>query len=398
MSTSTGDASGVAVPAGSGSPPEGPPGGGLSGLFALSQTLGQSLSTGSAALSALQSQWQGDAAQSAAATGQRLEEDKAAVKSQGEQIAATVRVGAGIINHGNMLLQAVATKLATTLAALAPAAFTPPGQIAIMSAISSATAETQTIIAATEAELIPPTQHLLAIGRPHDVTMPPGVDAGQLPQLGEIAQQVMGPAQQVAQTAGDAVTDLVGTGTPDAGGRGLDPFGLLRSAPGVGDTDPGTASSYRDLLDADLASAWSAGDAGAGGAGGDLGGIAGGLAGASMIGAAGLAGMAGAMSAMSAPGGLDAAAAAPRPVAAPAGGQPMMMPPPMGAGAGAAGRGGDDSHKTPEFLVTAAHGDEIVGDQPDVAPGVLGGMPHPGEPGVVAHGDDDGVDSTTLNM
>ena len=177
-------------------------GGGLSGLFNLSEVLSESLSTGSSAMNALQGQWQGEGSESAKVTGEQIEADKNAVKTQGEQIAATVRVGAGIINHGNMLLKAVAARLATTLAALSPTAVTPGGQAAIVSAVAAATAEAEAIIATTEAELVPPTQTMLALAEPVPVRMPPGAEVAQLQKATQMARQVMEPVQQVMQQMG----------------------------------------------------------------------------------------------------------------------------------------------------------------------------------------------------
>lgn len=358
-------------------------GGGLSGLFNLSQTLTQSLSTGASALNSLQGQWQGEASDTAQVTGEQIEADKKAVKTQGEQIAATVRAGAGIINHGNMLLKAVASRLATTLAALSPTAVTPAGQAAIVSAIASATAEAEAIIATTEAELVPPTQTMLALSEPVPVRMPPGAEAAQLQKASQLAQQVMEPVQQVMQQmgAGDPTAESAALDYSDE----LDPYSSgLSAGYGASDASDATSTGLDDLFSDDLAAAWADEGSALGGASA--------LGAAAMLGAAGTMGAAGAMGAMAT--GAEAAPAAARAATAGAGQPAMMPPPPMGAGAGAARGGGDESHKTPEFLVTAAHGDEVVGDQPDVAPGVLGGTPHPGP----AERDDDGVDSTHLSL
>lgn len=357
-------------------------GGGLSGLFNLSEVLSESLSTGSSAMNALQGQWQGEGSESAKVTGEQIEADKNAVKTQGEQIAATVRVGAGIINHGNMLLKAVAARLATTLAALSPTAVTPGGQAAIVSAVAAATAEAEAIIATTEAELVPPTQTMLALAEPVPVRMPPGAEVAQLQKATQMARQVMEPVQQLVQQMGDPTAETAGAGLTE----GYEPYSSVLPTGYEDSAGSDTGSAELDeLFSDDLAAAWADEGTALPGMGGTSS-----LGAAAMLGAASTMGAAGAMSAV--PAGAEAAPAAAR--AATAGsGQPAMMPPPMGAGAGARG-GNDDAHKTPEFLVTAAHCDEVVGDQPDVAPGVLGGAPHPGP----AWRDDDGVDSTRLSL
>lgn len=368
-------------------------GGGLSGLFDLSRTLTESLSTGSSALNALGGQWQGEGSDTAKVTGEQIEADKKAVKAQGEQIASTVRVGAGIINHGNLLLKSVASQLATTLAALAPTSVTPAGQAAMVSAIAAATAEAEAIIAATEMELLPPTNTLVALSQPVPVRMPPGAEMARLQKVTQMAQEVMGPVEQAMQmvsgpTDGTGLGDLTGDATSD-----LDPYssGLPFSTDYATDGAGGAGSNLDALYADDLSGAWAAdatGGMGAGGVGGSSG-----LGAAALLGAAGTMGAAGAMGAMA--GGAEAAPAAAARAATSGAGQPAMMPPPPMGGAGAAGRGGDDdSHKVPDFLVTAAHGDEVIGEQPDVAPGVVGGSPHPGD---VGRPDDD-VDSTHLNI
>lgn len=357
-------------------------GGGLSGMYDLSRVLSESLSTGSSAMNALQGQWQGQGSDSAKVTSEQIEADKKAVKTQGEKIAATVRAGAGIINHGNLLLKAVATRLATTLAALSPTAVTPGGQAAIVSAIAAATAEAKAIIATTEAELVPPTQTMMALSEPVPVRMPPGAEAAQAQKAAQMAQQVMEPVQQLLQQVADPTAGADGAGLTDD----YEPYSSTLPAgyESSAGTDPGSADPDA-LFSDELAAAW-ADEGGAMGSGSALGAAA-------LLGAAGTMGAAGAMGAM--PAAAEAAPAAAARAATAGSGQPAMMPPPMGAGAGAGGRGGNDgAHKTPEFLVTAAHGDEVVGDQPDVAPGVLGGTPHPGPAGR----DDDGVDSTRLSL
>lgn len=373
----TGDLAGAAPGVGAGA------GGGLSGMFDLSRTLTESLSTGTAALNALDGQWEGGASDTAQVTGKEIEADKQAVKTQGEQIASTVRMGAGMINHGNMLLQAVASRLATTLAALSPTAWTPGGQAAMIAAITSATAEAEAVIAATEAELIPPTQTLLALSEPVPVRMPPGAEMAQVQRAAQMAQQVMGPVEQAMEMA----VDPTAAGT-DGTASDLDPYSSGLPF-GTGHGADAAGADLDSLYSAALSDAWAA-DTGAAGVGGTGGASA--LGAAAMLGAVGTMGAAGAMGAMSA--GAESAPAAAARAATAGSSQPAMMPPPPMAGAGAGARGGnDDAHKVPEFLVTAAHGDEVIGPQPDVAPGVVGGSPHPGNTSA-----QDDVDSTHLNL
>jgi hypothetical protein len=56
------------------------------------------------------------------------------------------------------------------------------------------------------------------------------------------------------------------------------------------------------------------------------------------------------------------------------GGRPAMGGMPMMGGAGGRGSGGGNGeHRRPDYLVSAEHSAELVGDMPLVAPPVIGG-------------------------
>lgn len=90
---------------------------------------------------------------------------------------------------------------------------------------------------------------------------------------------------------------------------------------------------------------------------------------------------------------LQSGAAAARPGTM--GGSNGMMPMAPMAPMGAAGvGGGGENRKLPNYLISAANGEELFGEQFNVAPTVIGGQPHPG--GSAESGDD--VDTRNINL
>lgn len=415
----------------------------LSKLTQLDGSLLSSLEQGRRALDALERAWESTAATASIDKGRDLENSKGELREQGATISRLTKEGAAIIASGKAQLQLVASRLATQLAALAPTAFTPWGQAAILSAISAAVAESQAIVAATEAQLAPVTQQLLAAARPVPVPAPPAPMqqiSRALNQLAAPLKNAAAPMKTAQSMANKAVRGVEGIGAKNplsmlagpqsqrgqaalslakrafdvfqkSGGPG-GPFGAAgpgaipysaasRPSPGATSSSdarkPFTARTPHIPATSGLGSG--ASSAGVGGSGGAT--------------ETALPTYTAAAAAPAAPPGAGAPAAggAVAPGGRAVGTAPGMMPmapmAPMGAAgaAGAAGAGGGDSHKSPRYLVSAANGAEIFGEQRDVSPAVIGGAPpsaaatgEAGENHVPGKDRPDNPDSQRLNL
>lgn len=422
----------------------------LSKLASLDSSLLSTIEQGQRALDALERAWQSLAATTSIAKGRELESSKRELRDQGTKISALTKEGAAIIGTGKAQLQLVVTRLAAQLAALAPAAFTPWGQAAILSAIATATAEAQAIIASTEAQLAPVTQQMLAAARPVHVPAPP-VPMAQVSQAfnrmagaGKSAVAAASPSRMYSAASAAApmrsleelgrrnpMSALTGpaalTGPKSQRTKAIislakKAFAAFQKSAAHKEALPVAAPSHTAPSPVKSApsskvptssprasGAGLTGSAASVGAAGPAAGGTGGGAAETALPTYTAAATPMAASAAS-PGGAAAAAGAaagPRGMGGAPGMMPMAPMAPMGAAGAAAGAGaGGDSVKSPRYLVSAANGAEIFGEQLDVSPAVIGGLPNPdpataarrGEGPLFGDGGSESPDSTRLNL
>lgn len=291
---------------------------------------------GTQALQTVMSLWQGLAAMEAANKSGQAAANGAELATQSAQEKATLVGGAASVATGGALMAAVVAKYMATVAAATPWLATGGGQAFIAAATVEAITEGIAVVTKTRVEMTAHSANMTAVGKKVRVTdAPKGVDSMQ--QVMQLLTPVMSMAQTGAQTAtqlatqhaalqkrqADAIADeqkqretreqagRIGAGMSAGGGVGI-----------------GAASVSAPL------SPW-AGTRATG-----LGGVAG-------LGSAGTgsAAMESASTVRATPG---------------ASGSPGMLP--YGAAGAAGARGaGDAGGDMPNFLVNAAHGEEVVG-------------------------------------
>ncbi|MYR07568.1 hypothetical protein GTV32_15205 [Gordonia sp. SID5947] len=329
----------------------------FTGLSSIMQSM---IGMSGGALKAADQVWQGQAAMSNAAKSATAAGQAGAVAGKSSGIAANTQAGAGIVGTGNASIQGVIAKFNVEVTMTLPLLMTPPtapaGMMAILAAASAALGEAIAIVTGTKTALAPETATQTANGAQIPITGAP------------TSPSPFGIAASVLESVGQPISGLAGTGTSMMGSM----------------TKQLTAAHQASLEKAkgEKGATVPAGlHSGAGGAGKKGGGAGGGGAGGGGVGAPAtqLQARPGAPNLGTGPvegttGGATSAPAA-RGVGGATTGSGMM---PMGAGAAGAagaarGAGADDGHGSPDFLVTADHGTEVVGDMPHAAPPVLGG-------------------------
>ncbi|WP_280433868.1 hypothetical protein [Nocardia carnea] len=312
--------------------------------------LQNSLQVGAAAIQAAMALWQGLSATGAADKARQAQRDGAAIAGQSAETAAGTASAAGSVFTGATTIAAIIARYMATIAAAGPFLLTGAGQVFLLAATTETLAEATAVTAKTRAELSVESMKMLAIGQKIPVTdAPGGVDSTALiTQLMQLVPTLVGAVSAGAQSM-DGAHRALDPVTPPAETRKSEPG---RHA-GAGVPAPGGV-------------------------------VIGGL---------------GAPAPPQAP-------QAPHPGTRAVGGSPVPAPPttagaapavgngsragggvvPMGGGIPAAGlaRGGDpstaDSPRTQ--LITAGHGDEVVGEiagvaLPVVGVGAVDHIPHP---------------------
>lgn len=326
-------------------------------LEQISSSLQTAISLGSTGLQALDSLWQGMGSQAAVAKGTQAQADGANLSTQAAETKTGVVAASATVAKGAAEMTAVITKFAATVAAATPFLVTGAGQAVILAAATEALTEATVVVAETRGELGVHSANMTATGQPVPVTdAPSGINPLQiasqlLSTIAPLATQGVKAAtdaakqhvaaQKLAAETKEAELSATGGG---AGGAALKPGGGGGGGVGL-----------------------------AGGGGGGIGGIGG-------VPVAPLSPWTGTSSA-----GTSAPAAS---SANPSGGGgrsvtgevvqggPGIMP--MGAaGAAAAGMGmgrdaGDAGSAVSANLVTAQHGDEVVGEIAGISPPVVG--------------------------
>ncbi|WP_346842982.1 hypothetical protein [Rhodococcus sp. IC4_135] len=302
--------------------------------------------------------WNSTGSEAATELSRSAQNSGAELSERGTAISKTAAAAAESVQRGNANLAAIAQSFATTVAAAAPIAWTPPGQAMLL---ASAAEHMQAAVAAvtrTRGEMLGHTAAMNALAGSIPVPTPPTSEA--LSNL-VTPEAINNAARQIAQPlsastdAGDAYsthqdstqpgTDAVRTSAAQAG-AGL--------ATGV-DKLWGAGNSSTSLAAGGSASpsaTTSSGGAWVGGSG-TIGGIARGAAGVT--------------------------AAQPVPIATPGLGAPSsaaasagMSPGGMLGGGPRGSRDDESSRTTPGYLVTAGDENSMVDDLPMVSPPVLG--------------------------
>jgi hypothetical protein len=307
--------------------------------------LSEAMSLGTTAIGLL-STLEGMGAQAAQQKAAETQSSAAAVSNQAGQISSLVTTAAGVVQAGNAELAAIAAKLATEVTT---AAAVPGGAPFAAAAAAEAAAESAAVVAHVKSVLGVLTTQMTAAGQPVAVTSPPKPEmAAAQPAtsgLSEVAQPLTALAQPAAQALQQASRPALGLGRhhsshyladdvlvdpTSVGGVGAFPatgYATAEAGVGAGPTAPLApyAEQQRPVVEDPAA-----GPAAEAAAGQEL--------------------------------------SAEETVAA-RGSAPML--PPVAAMAGA--RAGDAGVATPEYLVSAKHGDEVVGEHTNVATPVVGG-------------------------
>ncbi|GAC69336.1 hypothetical protein GS4_23_01330 [Gordonia soli NBRC 108243] len=333
----------------------------------LSQIMQMSIQMATGALSAADQMWQGQAATANTAKSTTVAAEGAAVGAKSADIALNTQIGAGVVMTGNTAMEAVIAKFIASASAAMAGIWTPIGQGALIAAATTALAEAITVITDTKAALAPE-------------TVKQGVNGQQIPITGApTSPSPFGVATQVLQAVGQPLSSFAGQGLSMMGTMTKQLTAAAGNTPGA---HHGSKDSPAIGPGAHGGAHGGKGDAKHSGGGGAKGGGGGGAGGG---GGGGFGGSSTPLQPRSAVAGLNVASAEPTSASSPQssgnGGRATstssggMMP--MGAGAAGAagaarGAGIDDGHGSPDFLVTADHGSEVVGEMPGTAPAVLG--------------------------
>ncbi|MEU0503764.1 hypothetical protein [Nocardia sp. NPDC005998] len=306
--------------------------------------LTQVMALGSTAISAL-SALQGAGTQAALTKASQAQDNAGAITQQAGQIHSLLAAAAVAVQTGNAELAAIAAKLAVEIAA---AAATPGGQAFIAAATAEAATEAAAVVALVRAELGALTSQMTVAGRPVPITAAPNPAPAQL-------QNVAGQVPQMLEQAVQPVTQLLRQGE-----KAIDRQVRLRPEHHGYVAEATAHGTGTGAIGAVTPMAFAA--SGGGGVGvarmplqpvvteTPLGPPAEAVVRASEMDAA-----------------AGAELTAEESIAARAG-TPMM---PMGAALGA--RAAETSVAAREYLVSAEHGDEVVGELGDVATPVVGG-------------------------
>ncbi|WP_433709529.1 hypothetical protein ACQP2U_23935 [Nocardia sp. CA-084685] len=306
--------------------------------------LTQVMALGSTAISAL-SALQGAGTQAAVAKASQAQGNAGAVTQQAGQIHSLLLSAAAVVQTGNAELAAIATKLA---AEIAVAAATPGGQAFIAAATAEAATEAAAVVAQVRAGLSALTSQMTVAGRPVPITPPPNPAPAQLQnaaeQVPQMLEQVAQPVTQLLRQGEKAIEQQVrlrpeyhgSVAEARAHETGTGAIGAVApmafASPGGGPVGVARVPLQQVVTETPVGPPTEA-----------------------VVRA----------SEMDAAAGAELSA---EESVATRGGTPMM---PMGAAIGA--RAAETSVPAREYLVSAEHGDEVVGELGDVATPVVGG-------------------------
>ena len=325
----------------------------------LSSVMSSSVSLSSGALKALDGVWKGSAATASAAKTTTAAAEGTTTAAKATSIVVNTQGGAATVAVGNASMQAVLAKFSATVTAALPLIMTPVGQTAVIAAAIIALSEGTAIVTGTKTALTPQTAAQQANAVQTGITGAPN------------STSPLSIASTVLDGVGSPLTGMASTGMNSIGS--LTKQITTPNKVGAKATKL-TAAQLAAQKAAAAAKKAGAGGGGKGGGvgGGGKGGSGGGIPPVPLQDRPGLSSVGGATS--------DTATtnAGARTVSATTAQGTGMMP--MG-GAGAAGAAGaaasrgagaGNGYDAPDFLVTAEHGNAVVGEMVDVTPAVIG--------------------------
>ncbi|GAB2562309.1 hypothetical protein [Nocardia heshunensis] len=296
-------------------------------LSGVSSALQQIMSIAQSVMSMANSnQWQGSGATGAGEKGAEAQSNAVELGAQNAHQKTVMAGAATSVATGAATMSAIITKFVTGVTLAAPFIATPPGQAFLLSLATETGAEATANVAKTRTEMAVHSANMTTAGQKVKVTnAPKGVDA-----MSQVSQ-LLGMISPISSAASTGVQQL----------QQLQSISQASDVQPVADADPSAALKDSAAL---------------GGGGG------GGLAPMGMP-----ASTPAPLSQLSNTRSMSATPTAPIPVPAPlpaTGGAGMGggMVPPMGAMGGASAQAGDADEEVSTQLVTAEHGDEVVGE------------------------------------
>ncbi|BAH33646.1 hypothetical protein [Rhodococcus erythropolis] len=340
------------------------------GIFNQASTLiDQAMGLSQRAVAEVGQTWNSTGSEAATELSRSAQNSGAELSERGTAISKTAAAAAESVQRGNANLAAIAQSFATTVAAAAPIAWTPPGQAML---IASAAEHMQAAVAAvtqTRGEMLGHTAAMNALAGSIPVPTPPiGEALANLATPGALADAARQIAQPLAASAASA-SPLSGSqlsGSTDAGDAPL-------SAHSGTDAVRTAAAQAGAGLPTGVDKLWGAGNSSTSlAAGGSPSPSATASSGGAWVGGSGTTG--GTMR-----GAAGVAAVQPVPVATPGLGAPSsavgssgISPGGMMGGGPRGTRDDESSRTTPGYLVSAGDENSMVDDLPMVSPPVLG--------------------------
>ncbi|MFM9259480.1 hypothetical protein ACKAMS_12665 [Rhodococcus sp. 5A-K4] len=335
------------------------------GIFNQASTLiDQAMGLSQSAVAEVGQTWNSTGSEAATELSRSAQNSGAELSERGTAISKTAAAAAESVQRGNANLAAIAQSFATTVAAAAPIAWTPPGQAML---IASAAEHMQAAVAAvtqTRGEMLGHTAAMNALAGSIPVPTPPIGEA-----LANLAtpEALADAARQIAQPlAASAVSASPLSGSTDAGDA---PFSTHSGADAVRTSAAQAGAGLPTGVD----KLWGAGNSSTSlAAGGSPSPSATASSGGAWVGGSGTTG--GTMR-----GAAGVAAVQPVPVATPDLGAPSsavgssgISPGGMMGGGPRGTRDDESSRTTPGYLVSAGDENSMVDDLPMVSPPVLG--------------------------
>ncbi|MCJ0896357.1 hypothetical protein MTX38_04770 [Rhodococcus sp. ARC_M13] len=340
------------------------------GIFNQASTLiDQAMGLSQSAVAEVGQTWNSTGSEAATELSRSAQNSGAELSERGTAISKTAAAAAESVQRGNANLAAIAQSFATTVAAAAPIAWTPPGQAML---IASAAEHMQAAVAAvtqTRGEMLGHTAAMNALAGSIPVPTPPIGEA-----LANLAtpEALADAARQIAQPlAASAVSASPLSGSPLSGSTdaGDAPFSTHSGADAVRTSAAQAGAGLPTGVD----KLWGAGNSSTSlAAGGSPSSSATASSGGAWVGGSGTTG--GTMR-----GAAGVAAVQPVPVATPGLGAPSsavgssdISPGGMMGGGPRGTRDDESSRTTPGYLVSAGDENSMVDDLPMVSPPVLG--------------------------
>lgn len=340
------------------------------GIFNQASTLiDQAMGLSQSAVAEVGQTWNSTGSEAATELSRSAQNSGAELSERGTAISKTAAAAAESVQRGNANLAAIAQSFATTVAAAAPIAWTPPGQAML---IASAAEHMQAAVAAvtqTRGEMLGHTAAMNALAGSIPVPTPPIGEA-----LANLAtpEALADAARQIAQPlAASAVSASPLSGSPLSGSTdaGDAPFSTHSGADAVRTSAAQAGAGLPTGVD----KLWGAGNSSTSlAAGGSPSPSATASSGGAWVGGSGTTG--GTMR-----GAAGVAAVQPVPVATPDLGAPSsavgssgISPGGMMGGGPRGTRDDESSRTTPGYLVSAGDENSMVDDLPMVSPPVLG--------------------------